>query len=291
MEFPRTCAIILQIANQFSVYVGCISISAGIIGNAMNIFIFTHLKFFRTNRSIFYLTIESISDIIYQFYNISLTVFKSLYGNDQSAYSLIRCRTKYIVGQSTALITFYIIGLAAADQFFSTNYRFDLRQICTIKLARSLTLIVITFCIVHSIVFSFVFNIVPSVGCIISHPISIRYATFFFYPILVGFLPIVIASSFSLLAYRNVRRIIRRQLSIQRRRFDRQIIAMILIRAMFFVIFLLPYVVTRIYAINNTITQENPLPFTILTSVQAVTFSIYNLNFTVSFLLFSFMCI
>jgi hypothetical protein len=193
MEFPLTYASILQIANQFSVYVGCISISVGIIGNAINIFVFTHLKFFRTNRCVFYLIIESISDIIYQFYNISLTLFKSLYGNDLSGNSLIRCRTKYIVGQSTALITFYMIGLAAVDQFFSTNYQFHLRQMCTIKLARYLAFLVITLCIVHSILFSFVFNIVPSAGCIISHPVCIRYATFFFYPVLAGFLPVIIA--------------------------------------------------------------------------------------------------
>jgi hypothetical protein len=289
MELPLTYAIILQIANQFSVDIGCISIVIGIIGNAVNIFIFTHLKFFRTNRCVFYLIIESISDMINQLYYISITIFKSLYNNDLSGNSLILCRTKYIIGQSTGLIAFYMISLAAVDQFLSTNCRFYLRPMCTIRVARYLAFLVITVCIVHSVLFSFVFNIVPSAGCIISNPVSIQYATYFFYPVLTGFLPIVIASTFSILAYRNVRRIIPRQLPIQRRRFDRQITAMVLIRVIFFVIFSLPYVITRMYTINNTIALGNPLRFTILTVVQVITAAINNLNFTVSFHIIWFM--
>ena len=73
-------------------------------------------------------------------------------------------------------------------------------------------------------------DIQPSVGCVISNPIYLQYATFFLYPVLEGLLPIVIASFFSLLAFRNVRRIVRRQLPIVRRRLDRQMTAMVLIR-------------------------------------------------------------
>jgi hypothetical protein len=104
----------------------------------------------------------------------------------------------------------------------------------------------------------------------------------------VGFFPILIASLFSLLAFRNVRHLVRRQLSIERRRFDRQITAMILLRVVFFASFMLPYVINRMYSINTTITQANPLPFAIEKLVQAVLFSIYNLNFTVRLLIILF---
>ncbi|CAF0921693.1 unnamed protein product [Adineta steineri] len=57
-------------------------------------------------------------------------------------------------------------------------------------------------------------GIQPSFGCIILNENFIEYASYFFYPVLAGLFPILIASSLSLLAYRNVRRIIRRQIPI-----------------------------------------------------------------------------
>jgi hypothetical protein len=112
--------------------------------------------------------------------------------------------------------------------------------------------------------------------------------TFFFYPVLVGLLPIVIASSFSLLAFRNVRRIVRRQVPIERRRFDRQITAMILLRVVFFIFFTLPYIVHRIYIVNVPILQANLVPYAIGQLVQGIFISIADLNYTVRFLLIFF---
>jgi len=282
-ESSLTAAIILRIGSQFSIYTGFITFSAAIVGNIINILIFTHLKFFRTNRCIFYLIIESISDLIYQFVSIISTIFILLYEQDLTSVSLIWCRLKIFLSQSCALTTFSMICFAAADQFFSTDYRLHLRQICTMKLARYLVFISTALWLTHSIVFSFWVNIVPSVGCIISNPILVRYATFFFYPVLVGLLPMVIASLFSLLAYRNVRRIVRRQLSIERRRFDRQITAMVLLRAVFSVCFTLPFLIYRIYVINVTVTQANPLKFAIVQLVFAIIVSILNLKYTVRY--------
>jgi hypothetical protein len=110
--------------------------------------------------------------------------------------------------------------------------------------------------------------------------------TFFFYPVLVGLLPIFIASSFSLLAFRNVRRIVRRQIPIERRRFDRQITAMVLIHVVFFVFFTLPYIVYRIYVVNVPVTQENLLNFAIMQLLEVIVVSIVDLNYTVKYFLY-----
>ncbi|CAF5084844.1 unnamed protein product, partial [Rotaria sp. Silwood1] len=48
------------------------------------------------------------------------------------------------------------------------------------------------------------------------------------------------------LAYQNVRRIVRRHMSINRRKLDQQLSAMILIRVGFLVVMTLPYVLQRI---------------------------------------------
>jgi len=286
MTFTNSSSIpitILRITDTYETYAGIITCTTGIIGSFINMFIFTHLKLFRSNRCIFYLTIESISNIIYQFFTMISTILRSCYGNDASNYSLIWCRLIYILSQTCGLTTYSMICCAAGDQFFSTNYRLNLRQMCTVKLAQYLIFIIIPIWLIHSTVFAYFVNIVPSFGCIVSNPIVVRYATFFLYPILAGLLPVAVASLFSLLAFRNVRRIVRRQIPIVRRRFDRQITAMVLVRVTLFVFTALPLSLYRIYVINVAISSENPLAYAIALLVQQVITSIFNLNFMVRF--------
>lgn len=78
-----------------------------------------------------------------------------------------------------------------------------------------------------------------------------KYTSFFIYPILCGILPIIVSSTFSLLAFRNVCRIIRRQIHpIIRRRLDQQLTAMVFIQVIFLIILILPFIIYRIYILN-----------------------------------------
>jgi hypothetical protein len=183
--------------------------------------------------------------------------------------------------QILVLTIYYTICLAAVDQFFSTNYRVYLRQMCTLKLARCLAFAFVSLWIVHSIVYNWFFNIRPSLGCIIPNPILLEYATYFFYPVLTGLLPIIIAFWFSMLAFRNVRRIVRRQMPIVRRRLDRQMTSMVLLRVVIFVCFTLPYTIYRIYVINFPISQTKPMEYAIGRLIQAIFLSFVDLNYTV----------
>ncbi|CAF1247318.1 unnamed protein product [Adineta steineri] len=172
-----------------------------------------------------------------------------------------------------------MVCLAAIDQFFSTSYQVYLRQLFTFKLARCLVFLLIPIWFLHSLLFAFFYSIHPSAGCIIWNVIWIRYTTFFFYPFLLGFLPIIFASSFSLLAYQNVRRIVRRQIPIERRRFDRQITAMVLVRVVFFVCLILPHCCYRIYLINTYFIQTNSLQYAIGQLIQVLAGSLTNAQY------------
>jgi hypothetical protein len=272
---------ILQFVSQYSLYSGCIIFVSGVIGNVLNILVFTQLKLFRDNRCAFYLTVDSISSLLFQFVSIGVTILTSMYGDDATGRSLIWCKFRYILPQILILTIYYTICLAAADQFCSTNYRVYLRQMCTLKLARCLSFAFVCLWIFHSIVFNFFFNIQPLLGCIISNPILLEYATYFFYPVLTGLLPIIIAFWFSMLAFRNVRRIVRRQMPIVRRRLDRQMTAMVLLRVLIFVCFTLPYTIYRIYVLNFPISQTKPVEYAIGRLIQAIFLSFVGLNYMV----------
>jgi hypothetical protein len=281
MSSSSTAMEILNFVSQYSFYSGCFIFAFGIIGNAINILVFTQLKLFRDNRSAFYLTVESISSCLYLFIIFILTIFTLIYGDDGTGRFLVWCRVRYILGQTGVLIVFSMTCCAAADQFFSTNYRLNLREFFTLKVARWFTFTFVCVWTIHSIIFGLFSGIQPSVGCVISNQIYVEYAIFFLYPVLFGLLPIVIASFFSLLAFQNVRRIVRRQLPIVRRRLDRQMTAMVLIRVVFFVCFAFPYCIFRIYAINYPISRSQPMEFATRQLLQAIFLSFTNLNYTV----------
>jgi hypothetical protein len=273
---------ILQFATQYSVYSGCILFISGLIGNILNILVFTQLKQFRDNRWAFYLTVDSISNFLYQFVYISLTILTTIYGDDGTAHSLFWCRLRYMLPVALALTTFYTICLASIDQFCSTNYRFNLlQQLCTLKLAHGLTFVCICFWIAHSIVFGLFFYIQPPFGCVIVNSTFLRYATYFYYPVLNGLLPITIASFFGILAYRNVRHIIRRQIPIARRRLDQQMTAMILMRVISFVCLVLPFTIYRIFIVNYPISQHELMKYAIAQLVEVILIFWISLNFTV----------
>ncbi|CAF4281102.1 unnamed protein product, partial [Adineta steineri] len=102
----------------------------------------------------------------------------------------------------------------------------------------------------------------------------------------IGFLPIVIASSFSVLAYRNVRHLVRRQLPIVRRKLEKQITAMVLMRVIAFVCLTLPYNAYRIYVINFPTPQSMRMAYAIGRLIQAILLSILTTNYIMNFYLF-----
>jgi hypothetical protein len=283
MSSSITVVEILNYATQYTLYSGYIFFAFGITGNALNVLVLTQLKLFRDNRCAFYLTVESISSCLYQLMIFTLTIFTSIYGDDGTGRFLVWCKLRYTLAQIASFSTYYMICCAAVDQFFSTNYRFNLRQICTMKVSRCLTFTLVCLSIIHAIIFGLFFDIQPSVGCVILNQIFLQYATFFIYPVLSGLLPIIIASFFSLLAFQNVRRIVRRQLPILRRRLDRQMTAMVLIRVVFFVCLALSYSSYRIYAINSPVSTSQTTEFAIRQLLQAVFGSIATLIYTVKF--------
>jgi len=273
---------ILYLATQCSIYSPWFNIIFGLIGNIINLVVFTQLKLFRNNRSAFYITIETISNFLYELFFLCSSILTIIYGDDASGRSLFWCKFRYMLNHPLILMNGYMISCSAMDQYFSTNYRVYQRQICTIKLARIIVYTCIFVSIGHSIAFGLAYDIQPSVGCVISNPIWVHYSSYVYYPFIIGLLPICISSLFSVLAYRNVRRIVRRQIPIVRRRLDKQMTALVLIRVIMFVCLGLPYNTYRIYAINFPIPRIKAMEYAVGKLINSLFLFFVGLNFTVS---------
>ena len=229
---------------------------------------------------------ESIVDIaqLSQTFINEIWIFL-LNGIDPTTVSLAWCKLRTILPQWLRLMLSVVVCSAAVDQFLSTNHVAYLRQLSSLKLARYQICIATCVCLLHTVPFGIFLQIYPSLGCIITNPGLITYSSVFFYPFLNGLLPIFVSSLFSILAYRNVRRGVRRQIPIERRRLDQQMTAMIFMRVIFFVLLQLPFAIYRIYSLNLTVVQSNTLEYATRQWFQAISNTFVYLSHAVNILI------
>jgi hypothetical protein len=273
---------LIAFTQQYTFYSTTIILIIGFIGNILNIIVFLNLKIFRKNQCAFYLIIESLTntvELILLFLIRTLTRINN--GVEVANESLLWCKLRTVISVPAALLSFSIVCFAAYDQFLSTSHRISLRQMSTYKSAQCLTLAALCLLVTHSILFAIFLDVNSSVGCTISNPIFYRYYQFLYYPCFIGIVPISISSLFSFLAFRNVRQLVRHQVPIVRRRLDRQLTAMILIRTVIFVILILPHTIHRLYWLLLDYTDMELNQQATESLILEIIFSLFNLNFAV----------
>ncbi|CAF1355017.1 unnamed protein product [Rotaria sp. Silwood1] len=286
MTSLSTEELIIFISEQYTIYVSFIILFSGIFGHMAIIFVLTRLKIFRRNPSAFYLIAESIVDLLQMIISFTSRIAINGFVNDLTQTSLIWCKLRSLFVQSFTLISLSIVCFAAIDQYLSTNYYPFLRQKSTMKLAKNFIIIATIIWILHGVPVLFFFEIQSTYGCNIYNENFRNYVTYVYYLIFTGTLPIIISTLFSVLAYRNVRRIVRRQIPLRRRKFDQQLTAMILVRVGFLVIITLPYVLQRIYSLTTLIVDDSSMRKSIEQFIEAFAYSLFYLNYSGSFYLF-----
>jgi hypothetical protein len=272
----------LAYINYFiSVYVGYFIVITGLIGNIINLLIFTQLKLFRDNQFAFYLTVASTVDSGQLILSMATRVTTTIYGYDPARTSLIWCRFRTYFNQLLAVISATTVCFAAIDQYLSTSHHIQLRQMSTFKLARRLVGVLIIFAASYSITFPVFYDIRANSTCAISNPVFTYYYSFVHLCILLGIVPVIISFLFSLFAYHNVRRIVRRHMPIVRRRLDHQLTAMILVRVALLIVTTLPYVSVRMYQIIDPVDQNNTYAVAVDSLIRIAFIMLNNINYSV----------
>ena len=273
--------IIRNISNQFVIYSSFIIIIMGLIGNMLNILIFTGLKIFRGNQSVFYIVIASFADCLTLLIEYLGRIEYRSYDYDLARLSILWCKARGMIFQTGIMISLTTVCFSSIDQYLSTNHRYDLRQSSTLKLAQRLTLINVCIWTLHSIPFGIFYEIQLSTGCTITNKSFRLYFSFVYLVILNGFLPLIVSAVFSALSYRNVRRIIRRQIPIVRRKFDQQLTAMVLARVLFLFVVSIPYGIQLLYNMNTSDRINTLVGSAIEKLIIEVTSTIFYFNYAV----------
>ena len=110
---------LIAAAQVFSTYSTYITFGLGLMGNLLNILVFTKLKTFRLNHCAFYLIAESIVDVVQVSQTFINEIWKlSLNGVDATTISLAWCKLRTILPQWLRLMLSAIVCFVAIDQFF-----------------------------------------------------------------------------------------------------------------------------------------------------------------------------
>lgn len=273
---------------NISVYIGYFLIITGVFGNIINILVFTQLTLFRNNQSAFFLTVISIVESFLLFFASLTHVITVTTGYDATIASLAWCKIRAYLIQFGSTVLSTTICLAAIDQYLSTSYLIQIRRISTFKLAQRLVGILIILAVLYSIPITVFQDVHSTLGCTTYNTSYNYFYSFVHLCIVIGLLPIVVSSLFSLLSFRNVRRIVRRQMPVVRRRLDRQLTAMILVRVALFVITTLPYVIYRTYEINDPVNLTDTYAVAVDQLIRTTVTLFTNVNYSVFNLLFFF---
>lgn len=273
---------IRHIGERYMLYAGIFNLGTGIVGNLLMILVFTTLRVFKGNQSAFYLTIESISNIGLLLVSYLPRIINTLLGYDLVLNSLNLCKIRAMFTQVFAISSLFIVCFLSFDQYLSTNLNCYWRQMSTMKLAYPVVILTITFAVLHSSLFAIFTENQISMGCTVYNSIMKSYLSFFYYPILIGLLPVIITVGMSLLAYRNVRRIIRRQVPIVRRRLDRQMTAMTLARVLVFIICGVPFICISLYEFNIDPRSDHYLELAIVYLISSILYSLLYTNYAVN---------
>jgi hypothetical protein len=236
------------IGQQLNIYGGFFFFVTGLVGNGMNIFIFSSVRTYRTNPSTFYFLIGSIINLIYIIVNLTIRIVSAGFGINLVTTSLIWCQMRAFIVGSLSPISFTCSCLATIDQFLTTSQNVNLRLCSNIKSARRIVIIIIIIWCLHGIPVFLFYNIPPiTYGCASTNSAYGAYVAVFV-SVIICAIPVFVIIVFGYLGYRNIR--LTRRLIEQRA--DRQMAKMTLIQAILVAISISPSGIYGIYLYITT---------------------------------------
>lgn len=236
-----TSSDLVYAGQQLTIYFGSFLVVIGVIGNGINILIFSTVRNYRQTPCAFYFLIGSIFNSIFILVNLTTRVAAGGFGVDFTRTSLIWCKIRSFSLMTVGLVTFTCSCLATIDQFFITSKYVSLRRLSNIKWTHRIVMIIIVFWCIHGIP-ALLFNNISSTthSCVITNA---DFAVYFaIYQIgLNCIIPISVMSIFGYLAYHNIHSTI----ALAEQQADRQLLKMVLLQS----ILISPYF---LYGINYT---------------------------------------
>ena len=264
------------VGQQLMISVGITLITIGLIGNSINVLVFSSSIHYRKSSCAFYLLMSAVFNIIYISMNYIPRFVSQVSKYDLLRYSIVWCKMRSFGVITFPLITLTCSCLATIDQYLSTSQNVHLRRLSQIKLARRMVILLTVVWTIHGVAPLVFNNISPSQTCESAHFGYNLYRIFY----LLGLITTIPSSIMILFGYLTYRNLHQTRVLLQQQA-DRQLIRMILYIICLDLFCLIPYGIQMAY---NTITtgwskDANQLAierfsFTILTTVTYAYYSV-----------------
>ncbi|CAF3898201.1 unnamed protein product [Adineta steineri] len=236
------------VGTQLTIYVGSAILIAGILGNGINIFIFSSVRTYRNTPSTFYFLVGSIHNLLYLAINLTFRIVSVGSGFDLTRTSLAWCRARSFFLSTISAISFTCSYLATIDQFLATSQSAHLRRYSKIELAYRIVLVTMVVWYLQGIPWILYQNISPiSTTCVRTNAIYAIYVSVYLLLVLCV-IPVVVMIGFGFLTYRNIRLTI----ALAELRADRQLAKMTLIQVVLVIISIIPYGINNAYGLITT---------------------------------------
>jgi hypothetical protein len=265
------------IGQQFLIYGGFFFLLIGIVGNGMNIFIFSTVHGYRTTPCTFYFLIASIVNMFYILINFTTRIAGAISGVDFTTISITWCKIRQFFIVALSLITLTCSCLATIDQFLTISRSVRLRRCSKIEWAHRIILVVIIVWFLHAIPCLLFYDILPVTNkCGITNAVYVIYNRIYLLGLLC-IIPITIMAIFGYLTYRNIRQT--RVLAEQNA--DGQLARMTLFQVLLVAFCLIPYSSNSAYGLitgnvakdANRLLKEN-FAATIFTLITYIYYSV-----------------
>ena len=264
----------LQTATQYvHIYFGLFVFITGVIGNTLNIVVFTSLRIFRETTCAFYLTTTSVVNILHLFVTVLLSTLNNGFNIDTTDESWF-CKVRYFLAQWFTLLSMTTICLAIIDQLLAMPHP----HLISLRSAHRRVWIASCVWFLHGIP-SLLYWESVSDRCQIVNRYFAKYYAYAFVPVLLGGLPIAIMVICAVLAFHRARTLASRHVYIVRLSRDRQLTAMVLVQVIFTVIVSLPFLINYSYSLS--VSSNDPIYNARVNLVRGTLFLFYSETFAV----------
>jgi len=246
---------LINISRQITIYGGTILFIFGLIGNFLNIVIFTSVRTYRQNSCVLYFLNSSIFNFIYISINLSTRILSIGFGIDPTRTSLIWCKIRSFCIPTFAQIIVYSTCLATISQFILTSRNARIRQLATTKSTYKIIFILNLFWILHGILPLIFFQITSDTK--ICTYITAGYAIYaqIYLLALNNCIPVFTMLVFTYLTYKNLHQ----TTFLVEHGIDRQLVRMVFVQVALSLVSLSPYGIMSAYsvAITSTVKDKN----------------------------------
>jgi hypothetical protein len=265
-------------ANQLYIYGTIVVIVTGLFGNTLNIIVFS-AKLKDSVCPFYLLAVDVFNIAAILMYDLT-DVTQLIYGKNGSESSVAWCRVINYVGDVSIVFISFALCLASVDRYVSSCRQASRRLWSSVKVAKvSLVsaLLVSSLLAIPDLIYWYIDS---DIRLCVAEAFYYEYMSYFLYPVMVSFIPVLILSISGYMTYQNLQTTIyptsRASEHTRKRRIDHQMARMLLTQILCYSIQTTMLFIIYIYVAQTLYWEKSDMRIAVENLIQAVVYVIFS---------------